>query len=48
MCGFVGFIDKRNNNQKTKIINLMIDKIIHRGPNSYGKYVDNIIALGFR
>lgn len=46
MCGFVGFVDKANN--KKKIIKDMADKIIHRGPDDYGEYTDDYIALGHR
>ncbi|MCC8013882.1 MAG: asparagine synthase (glutamine-hydrolyzing) [Eubacterium sp.] len=46
MCGFCGFTG--NINDKQKIINKMMDKIIHRGPDSSGSYLDKDIALGFR
>ena len=46
MCGFVGFVDRSKN--KKKIIKDMADKIIHRGPDSDGYYVDDEVALGFR
>ena len=49
MCGFVGFI---NNGQDKladeKYIHDMADKIVHRGPDSDGYYVDGDISLGFR
>lgn len=48
MYGFVGFIDNKNYSQKEKIIDLMINKIIHCGPDSSGKYINDVIALGFR
>ena len=48
MCGFVGFIDKKNQKEKKKIIKDMADRIIHRGPDSEGYYIDNTIAMGFR
>ena len=48
MYGFVGFIDNKNYSQKEKIIDFMINKIIHRGPDSSGKYITDVIALGFR
>ena len=48
MCGITGFIDKTKKEDKNKIIDKMMDKIIHRGPDSSGKYVDDNIALGFR
>lgn len=47
MCGIVGFIDNKLNN-KEDTINQMMEKIVHRGPNSSGKYTDESIALGFR
>lgn len=46
MCGFVGFIDKSSN--KKNIIEKMSEKIIHRGPDSFGFFTDENIALGFR
>lgn len=46
MCGFVGFTNKIEDAQET--LNSMMDKIIHRGPDSAGSYVDDDIALGFR
>lgn len=48
MCGITGFIDKTKKEEKNKIIDNMMDKIIHRGPDSSGKYVDDNVALGFR
>jgi asparagine synthase (glutamine-hydrolysing) len=48
MCGIVGFIDKKNQKEKNKIIKEMSNKIIHRGPDSEGIYVDDTIALGHR
>lgn len=46
MCGFAGFSDYINN--KDKVLTDMMDKIIHRGPDSDGKYIDDEVALGFR
>lgn len=48
MCGFCGFSDKLTKVKKEKIIKKMADRIIHRGPDSDGYYVDNNIAMGFR
>lgn len=48
MCGIVGFIDKKNKQEKKKILNEMMDRIVHRGPNSKGEYVDSDVAIGFR
>lgn len=48
MCGFVGILDKTSKKEKKQTIKLMADKIIHRGPDSEGYYVDDNVALGFR
>lgn len=46
MCGYVGFINKIEN--ADKVLNEMMDKIIHRGPDYGGTYVDSDIAMGHR
>lgn len=46
MCGFVGFTNYIKDNGT--VIADMMDKIVHRGPDSAGVYVDGDIALGFR
>lgn len=46
MCGFVGFTNTKNNSNK--IIEDMMEKIRHRGPDSGGTHIDGDIALGFR
>ena len=46
MCGIVGYISKEKN--KEKVIKKMADRIIHRGPDAEGYYVDQNIALGHR
>lgn len=46
MCGFVGFTNTQNDSNK--IIEAMMEKIRHRGPDSGGKHVDGDVALGFR
>ena len=43
ICGFTGDIDGSK-----KILNNMMNKIIHRGPDSEGAYIDEGINLGFR
>lgn len=48
MCGFVGFSDHFDYEQKSEIIEKMKNAIIHRGPDSDGTYIDDDIALGFR
>lgn len=46
MCGFVGFTNKIADDGS--ILKLMMDRIIHRGPDSDGKFVSEDIAMGFR
>lgn len=46
MCGYVGFCDNIKN--KEQVLTNMMNTIIHRGPDSDGKYIDNKVALGFR
>lgn len=46
MCGFVGFTN--NINDDGAVLNLMMNRIVHRGPDSGGVYLDDDVALGFR
>ena len=46
MCGIVGVFSKEQN--KSKIIRKMADRIIHRGRDEEGYYIDEDIALGHR
>lgn len=46
MCGINGIISRDKN--KEQQIHLMNEKIIHRGPNAEGIYVDEYVALGQR
>ncbi len=46
MCGFCGFTGEVANKGGT--ITAMMDKIIHRGPDSFGMHIDDDITLGFR
>ena len=46
MCGINGIVSKDKN--KEKLIRDMNDKIIHRGPDAEGIYVDKDVALGQR
>lgn len=49
MCGFVGFIDERDQTYDHRAaIVAMADAIAHRGPDSEGYYRDDRAALGFR
>ncbi|MHC1749100.1 MAG: asparagine synthase (glutamine-hydrolyzing) [Cellulosilyticaceae bacterium] len=47
MCGFCGFVDTTLKD-KDPVLSSMMDKIIHRGPDSSGKFIDDYIAMGFR
>ncbi|MEG0291399.1 MAG: asparagine synthase (glutamine-hydrolyzing) [Anaerovoracaceae bacterium] len=47
MCGFIGFLDKNRDYDGDSIIEQMIERIRHRGPDSQRHYVDDEIALGF-
>ncbi|MCQ2454594.1 MAG: asparagine synthase (glutamine-hydrolyzing) [Clostridia bacterium] len=46
MCGFVGFTNNIKDNGT--VLEKMMNRIVHRGPDSDGKYLDENIALGFR
>lgn len=47
MCGYVGFVNS-NMDTKEPVIKKMMNRIIHRGPDSEGIYTDDYVALGFR
>ncbi|MBR4511059.1 MAG: asparagine synthase (glutamine-hydrolyzing) [Ruminococcus sp.] len=46
MCGIVGFTNHISNAEE--VIDVMMDRIRHRGPDADGKYIDADIALGHR
>lgn len=46
MCGYVGFTNHIDN--ADDVLGKMMDTIVHRGPDSEGRYVDDDIAMGFR
>lgn len=48
MCGIVAFVDNEKPQIKDQLIKKMKDRIIHRGPDAEGQYVDDDVALGFR
>jgi len=49
MCGIAGFIYKEPNKKaETSILKSMLDKIIHRGPDEEGVYINKNVALGMR
>ncbi len=47
MCGICGFVDRKLDNRQ-EVLTTMMDKIIHRGPDSSGQYIDEEAGLGFR
>ena len=49
MCGVSGFIGKTSaDKDREAILKNMMDKIVHRGPDQEGMFVDDKVALGFR
>ena len=46
MCGIVGFTNNIDNSND--VLEKMMDRIKHRGPDAEGKYIDEDIALGHR
>lgn len=46
MCGINGIVSRDKN--KEKLIHEMNEKIVHRGPNAEGVFVDDEVALGQR
>ncbi len=46
MCGFVGFTNYIKDDGL--VLEQMMNRIVHRGPDSAGKYIDEDVALGFR
>ena len=46
MCGFAGFTGYLENGKD--VLTDMMNKIIHRGPDSAGQYIDNKAYMGFR
>lgn len=49
MCGIAGYVDKTNKYRADReLIKKMTDKLIHRGPDAEGQWVDEQVALGHR
>ncbi len=48
MCGFAGFVNNNSRIDAQRVIELMGDRIQHRGPDDAQYYVDADIALAFR
>lgn len=46
MCGFTGFTNRIKDDGT--VLGRMMDRIVHRGPDSSGQFIDGDIALGFR
>lgn len=46
MCGFAGFTGYLEDG--SEVLTNMMDKIVHRGPDSAGQYIDEKISMGFR
>lgn len=46
MCGFTGFTNYIKDDGT--VLGRMMDKIVHRGPDASGQFIDGDIALGFR
>ncbi|MFQ9901467.1 MAG: asparagine synthase (glutamine-hydrolyzing) [Ruthenibacterium sp.] len=46
MCGFIGFSGQLA--EKEAVLQRMMARIVHRGPDMGGAYVDEDVALGFR
>ncbi|MDE5584067.1 MAG: asparagine synthase (glutamine-hydrolyzing) [Ruminococcus sp.] len=46
MCGITGFTNSIDNSNA--VLDRMMDRIKHRGPDAEGKYIDDGIALGHR
>lgn len=47
MCGYVGFTNTIGDSA-AEVLTGMMDKIVHRGPDSHGQFLNDDIALGFR
>ena len=48
MCGIAGIYSKDASLRHRKSIEMMTNKIAHRGPDGYGFYLDKDIAFGHR
>ena len=46
MCGICGFTGKLPNSKE--VLTRMMDRIIHRGPDSAGQFINDRVAWGFR
>ena len=51
MCGIAGWLNldnKDTNHNAEPVLHSMCERIVHRGPNSEGLWLDDTVALGMR
>ena len=50
MCGIAGWINLKQSkeNHTESVLHSMCERIVHRGPNSEGLWLDDTVALGMR
>jgi asparagine synthase (glutamine-hydrolysing) len=49
MCGFVGYTDLNNERDVSRPLFVeMTKRLVHRGPDSNGYFVEGVTGLGFR
>ena len=49
MCGFVGYTDLKNEREVSRpLLAEMTERLVHRGPDSDGYFVEGVTGLGFR
>ncbi len=49
MCGFVGYTDLKNEREVSRsLLARMTERLVHRGPDSDGYFVEGVTGLGFR
>src|SRR6476620_4010334 len=51
MCGITGWINlepANSNDHSQAVLHSMCERIVHRGPNSEGVWLDDTVALGMR
>jgi asparagine synthase (glutamine-hydrolysing) len=48
MCGIAGYVAAEGSFPNRELLKRMCDRIVHRGPDAYGEYLDSEVALGHR
>lgn len=48
MCGIAGIIDFEGRGVDVGLFNDMLSKLVHRGPDEVGSYIDGNVAIGIR